>query len=52
MKDILLVGEAEIEHALAMILEIEKTVIEGAAAAAFAAVLANPALFRAARSAS
>jgi threonine dehydratase len=29
-----------------MVLEIEKTVIEGAAAAAFAAVLANPAIFR------
>ncbi len=34
------------EHALAMILEIEKTVIEGAAAAGFAAVLKNPELFR------
>ena len=46
VKDILLVSEPQIEHALAMILEIEKTVIEGAAAAGFAAVLANPALFR------
>ena len=45
VKDILLVSEPQIEHALAMILEIEKTVIEGAAAAGFAAVLANPALF-------
>jgi threonine dehydratase len=44
--DILLVTEPQIEHALAMILEIEKTVIEGAAAAAFAAVLANAELFR------
>ena len=44
--DILLVSEPQIEHALAMILEIEKTVIEGAAAAGFAAVLANPDLFR------
>jgi threonine dehydratase len=44
--DILLVREPEIEHALAMILEIEKTVIEGAAAAGFAAVLANPGLFQ------
>ena len=43
--DILLVSEPQIEHALAMILEIEKTVIEGAAAG-FAAVLANPDLFR------
>jgi threonine dehydratase len=46
VKDILLVSEPQIERALAMILEIEKTVIEGAAAAGFAAVLANPALFR------
>ena len=46
VKDILLVSEPQIEHALAMILEIEKTVIEGAAAAGFAAVLANPGLFR------
>ena len=43
--DILLVSEPQIEHALAMILEIEKSVIEGAAAAGFAAVLANPAIF-------
>ncbi len=46
VKDILLVSEPAIEHALAMILEIEKTVIEGAAAAGFAAVLANPGLFK------
>jgi threonine dehydratase len=46
VKDILLADEAGIEHALAMILEIEKTVIEGAAAAAFAAILANPGLFK------
>jgi threonine dehydratase len=45
VRDIFVVGEAEIEHALATILEIEKTVIEGAAAAAFAAVLAHPGLF-------
>ena len=44
--DILLVSEPQIEHALAMILEIEKSVIEGAAAAGFAAVLANPGLFQ------
>jgi threonine dehydratase len=44
--DILLVSESAMEHALAMILEIEKTVIEGAAAAGFAAVLKNPALFK------
>jgi len=46
VNDILLVGEADIERALVMILEIEKTVIEGAAAAAFAALLADPARFR------
>ena len=46
VNDILLVGEAQIEHALAMILEIEKTVIEGAAAAAFAALLSDPARFK------
>lgn len=44
--DILLVNEAAMEHALAMILEIEKSVIEGAAAAGFAAVLKNPAVFK------
>jgi threonine dehydratase len=44
--DILLVSEGAMEHALAMLLEIEKTVIEGAAAAGFAAVLKNPALFQ------
>ena len=45
VKDILLVPESGIEHALAMILEIEKTVVEGAGAAGLAAVLANPQLF-------
>ena len=44
--DILLVSEAEMEQALVMMLEIEKTVIEGAAAAGFAAVLKNPDLFK------
>jgi len=45
-EDVLLVKEAEIEHALAMILEIEKTVVEGAAAAGFAALLAHRGLFQ------
>ena len=45
VKDVLVVKEAQIEHALAMLLEIEKTVVEGAAAAGFAALLANRALF-------
>jgi threonine dehydratase len=44
--DVLLVSEPEIEHALAMILEIEKTVVEGAGAAGFAAVMAYPEIFR------
>ncbi len=41
VQDIFVVGEDAIEHALIMILEIEKTVIEGAAAAGFAALLAQ-----------
>ena len=44
--DILLVGEDAIEHALTMILEIEKTVVEGAAAAGFAAVLEHAGTFK------
>ena len=43
--DILLVDEPQIEQALAALLEIEKTVVEGAAAAAYAAVLDNKQLF-------
>ena len=45
VKDVLLVGETQIESALAQLLEVEKVVVEGAAASAFAAVLANPKLF-------
>ena len=45
VKDILLVGEAEVEHAIAALLEIEKTLVEGAGASPYAAVIANPALF-------
>jgi threonine dehydratase len=45
VEDIFVVGEDEIEHALAMILEIEKTLIEGAAAAGFAALLAHAGQF-------
>ena len=45
VRDILVVDEATIEHALAMILEIEKTLVEGAAAAGLAAVLQNRARF-------
>jgi threonine dehydratase len=40
------VGEAEIERALTLYLNIEKTVAEGAGAAALAAVLADPARYR------
>lgn len=43
--DILLAGEAEIEAAVVKLLEIEKTLAEGAGAAALAAVLAHPELF-------
>jgi len=44
--DILLVGEEAMERALAMMLEIEKTMVEGAAAAGLAAVLNEPGLFK------
>jgi threonine dehydratase len=44
--DILLAGEAEIEAAIVKLLEIEKTLAEGAGAAALAAVFANPKLFK------
>jgi len=43
--EILLVTEAELECAVAALINIEKTVVEGAGAAGLAAVLANPALF-------
>src|SRR5262249_1180953 len=46
VKDILLVREDEIERAIHALLEIEKTVVEGAAAAAYAAVTGNPQMFR------
>jgi threonine dehydratase len=46
VKDILLVREDEIERAIHALLEIEKTVVEGAAAAAYAAVTGNPEMFR------
>ncbi len=45
LDDFLLVSEHDIERALAMLLQIEKTVVEGAGAAGLAAVLANPARF-------
>jgi threonine dehydratase len=46
VKDVLLVREDEIEKSIAMLLEIEKTVVEGAGAAGYAAVAANPDIFR------
>lgn len=44
--DILLVNETEIERAVSMLINIEKTVVEGAGAAGLAAVLAHPDLFQ------
>jgi threonine dehydratase len=44
--DIVLVREVDIERAVALLIEIEKTVAEGAGAAGLAAVLADPARFR------
>jgi len=45
LDDVLLVSEAQLENALALLLQIEKTLVEGAGAAGFAAVLANRAKF-------
>ena len=44
--DILLVDEAQIEHAVSLLINIEKTVVEGAGAAGLAAVCAYPDRFR------
>jgi threonine dehydratase len=46
LNDFVLVDEHEIEAALALLLQIEKTVVEGAGAAGLAAVRAHPELFR------
>ncbi|WP_420384036.1 threonine ammonia-lyase [Novosphingobium sp.] len=43
--DIVLVDEAHLEQAVSLLLQIEKTVVEGAGAAGLAAVMANPAIF-------
>ncbi|WP_347303136.1 threonine ammonia-lyase [Croceibacterium sp. TMG7-5b_MA50] len=43
--DILLVSESDLERAVALLLQIEKTVVEGAGAAGLAAVLAHPERF-------
>jgi len=45
VSDILLVEEGDIEEAIVMLLEIEKTVVEGAGAASLAALLKNRARF-------
>jgi len=45
LDDFVLVSEAEIERALAMLVQIEKTVVEGAGAAGLAAVLSHRELF-------
>jgi len=44
--DILLVDEGDIEQAIVMLLEIEKTLVEGAGAAGLAALLKHPERFR------
>ncbi|HUR89700.1 MAG TPA: threonine ammonia-lyase [Ramlibacter sp.] len=45
--DLLLVDEGDIEQAIVMLLEIEKTLVEGAGAASLAALLKNPMRFAA-----
>ena len=45
LDDFVLVGESQLEQALALLLQIEKTVVEGAGAAGLAAVLAHRHLF-------
>ncbi|HEY3778320.1 MAG TPA: threonine ammonia-lyase [Rhizomicrobium sp.] len=45
-KDVLLVREDQIESAIVTLLEVEKTVVEGAGATALAAVLGHPQIFR------
>ncbi|MFN7173314.1 MAG: threonine ammonia-lyase [Thermaurantiacus tibetensis] len=46
VSDILLVGERDLERAVALLLAIEKTVVEGAGAAGLAALIAHPRRFR------
>ena len=46
VEDVLLVDEAALESAILTLLEIEKTVAEGAGAAGLAAVMAHPGLFK------
>ena len=44
--DLVLVGERDLEKAVSLLLQIEKTVVEGAGAAGLAALLAHPERFR------
>ena len=44
--DVVLVTETEIEHAVSLLINIEKTVVEGAGAAGLAAVVKEPARFK------
>lgn len=44
--DLMLVSEAQLERAVALLIAIEKTVVEGAGAAGLAAVIADPHRFR------
>jgi threonine dehydratase len=46
LDDVVLVSEAQMENAVSLLLQIEKTVAEGAGAAGLAAVLSYPELFR------
>ncbi|HEY1725685.1 MAG TPA: threonine ammonia-lyase [Steroidobacteraceae bacterium] len=46
VQDIVLVGENELERGVALLLNVEKTVAEGAGAASLAAVLAQPERYR------
>jgi threonine dehydratase len=46
VSEIVLVGENDLEHAVALLLNVEKTVAEGAGAASLAAVLAQPQRYR------
>ncbi len=46
VQDIVLVSENDLEHAIALLLNVEKTVAEGAGAASLAAVLAQPERYR------
>jgi threonine dehydratase len=46
VEDIVLVSEAELEHAVSLLISIEKTVVEGAGAAGLAAILSDRERFR------